>query len=173
MLTTTNLALKKPQTSDASTALRTSISDNADIIETLLGTRGVASIATSEQTSSTSPVTLTTVGPSVTLTIPANALVIVRAKCDVGNATAAAANVYLYEDSTNLGQILSAAVTGPQAQHTVPGSTAGTSSVQLAGALVLADRSAGSHTYSLRYAVASGGPGAFGNRKLWVYVRSF
>lgn len=94
MLTTTVLGLKKPQTSDQKTALRTSIGDNADILETLLGARGKSVIATEETRANTSYGLMTT-PDQVTVTLPTDGLLQIAyqamIKTSVGGSNQAAA----------------------------------------------------------------------------------
>lgn len=171
MLTTTKLVLKKPETTDSRSALRTAISDNADALETLFGKYGYAEVLTTEVTATAATAAdLATVGPSVTLVVPTNGLVAIRARAD----NAGAVNnlrVYLAQDGTSLGQILDIApsTTG----HTIPGSTTGTASAHLGGWLVFSP-TAGSRTFKLMYSHVSGSnTTTAANRRLWARVLAF
>lgn len=76
MLTTTTFGLKKPQTTDARTALRTAISDNADTLETIFGRLAYSTIiATSETSASASFGLLTTPDRCQSVVVPAGAQV--------------------------------------------------------------------------------------------------
>lgn len=172
-LTTTKLGLQKPDAASGDTRadLYNAIRNNADTLETLFGKYGYAEVLTTEVTATAATAAdLATVGPSVTLVVPTNGLVAIRARAD----NAGAVNnlrVYLAQDGTSLGQILDVApsTTG----HTVPGSTAGTSSAHLGGWLVF-NPAAGSRTFKLMYSHVSGvNTTTAANRKLWARVLAF
>lgn len=177
MLTTSIFGLKKPQTSDAPSALRTAIGDNADLLEALLDRRGYAEVLTDENNNGTTTVMdPTTPGPQVTITVPTNGLVLVKAEVGIGAlgvTNSQAARVYLYED----GALLSAIIDTPStplgaAGYTLPGNSAGTTAKTLSGFLAF-PAAAGSRTYKLRYSSTGAPVSAMKNRKLWVRALAF
>lgn len=135
-----------------------------------LGDCEYAEVLTSQTTASTTATDLATVGPSVTVDVPANWLVAVRAASALGSSTGTA-HVYLVEDGVSLSQILSFTGAVPAGYATVPGSTTGTAVAALGGWLLFSP-SAGSHTYKLQYDTTSG-TGTFSGRRLWVRVIPF
>lgn len=171
MLTTTIFGLNKPQPADASSGLRTAIGTNADLLEGLLDRRGYAEVLTSQAVVVTGPVDIATVGPSVPLTVPSNGMVEVFAAVDITGTGGVAANVYLIEDSTALGIILTNATASLVTTYTQPGSAGGTANRRQSGWLAF-PAAAGSHTYKLQYGTA-GVSGQLANRRLWVRVRTF
>lgn len=133
---------------------------------------GFAQVATSQSTSSTSAVDLTTAGPSVTVDVPANGRVAIGAQVDLTDDGI----VYLAENGGTAIQVINAgAGTWYIAQERPPAdgpgseNLIGTSNRFGAGELVFPVASAGTYTYKLMYGVPLGSC-AFSNRKLWARV---
>jgi hypothetical protein len=131
--------------------------------------KGFAQIATSESTSSATPVDLTTVGPSVTLTVPANARVAVGGYVDCGNPTLHPF-VYLAENGVSIGQVIegnsspSRFYITPTSWQSLSGPLIGTNVRVQAGELVFPPSGgAGTYTYKFLYA-SDGGTANFSNR---------
>lgn len=134
-----------------------------------------AEVLTSQTTSSTSVTDLGTVGPSVTVTVPTNALVAIFAvvTMDTQTGSAGGARVDLLQDGSSLGQIMSLGSASPAiVTYTSTGAIAGITTAYRAGWFVFPP-SAASHTYKLQYAAVTSGTAAFSNRKLWVRVLPF
>lgn len=133
--------------------------------------RDYVAVATSESTSSSSYTDLSTVGPSVTVDVPADGWVTLFVQCTVTPSSAGIASVGLYEAtdySTPLDVLAAAANSGAQTRVCVPGSTEGVNpSSQGPGGFIQLPATAGSRTYTLKYKSASGSA-TFANRKLWV-----
>lgn len=131
--------------------------------------RGTATVATSQSTSSPTLVDLSTVGPSVTVTVPANGFVYVYAEVDISSA--ALGGVWLYEATdfpSGTGVMLrtgasTTVVTSPGAVSQVVKTTA-------LGGFLQIPATAGSRTYTLKYS-SSSGSSTFANRKLWVVAQ--
>lgn len=135
---------------------------------TVLG-RDYAAVATSEGTTSSSYTDLATVGPSVTVTVPTNGFVMAYAEVTMVGPTTGTSVVGIYEATdhpSSIGVLLQVAGT-TSTLKTVPGSATGNATV---GGFLLIPATAGSRTYTLKYARVSGSSGTptFSNRKLWV-----
>jgi hypothetical protein len=126
--------------------------------------RGYAEVLTSQSTTSASYVDLATAGPSVTVNVPTNGLVLVVAQADI-TAPAGQADVALTGDALTPSGIL---------DHTgtlltlYTGPFGATSTRQQAQPYTF-PASSGNRTFKLQYTVAVG-TGTFANRKLWVWT---
>lgn len=137
-----------------------------------LGPVSYAEVNTSQSTLSTSAVDLATAGPSVTVTVPANGLVAVYVAAALTAAPGETSKVYLAEDGSSIGVVLSASPASSTTYYTAPGAAVGTTSRPVAGWLVF-PASAASHTYKLMYSGAAGGSVTFATRRLWVRALPF
>jgi hypothetical protein len=134
-----------------------------------LGARGYAEVLTAQSRNNVTPGDLATVGPSVTLTVPTNALVMVMAQITVG-AGAFDINVFLAEDGAEIGHLFTD--TGSVTLYSAPGDDIGDGVILRGNATPsLFPASAGSHTYKLTYSTS--GSMTFSNRKLWVATIPF
>jgi hypothetical protein len=136
-----------------------------------------AEVLTSQNASSATPQDLATVGPSVTITVPSNTLVVVHAEATITGSGTNAGSVYLAEDgavmldeSNNSFVLLSNAAALATTKYTRSGTVGGTSARVLSSALVF-PASAGAHTYKLMYGIGTSA-GPFSARKLRVGLRS-
>lgn len=140
----------------------------AEDVDARLGGHGYAEVNTSQTTTAVGPADLATAGPSVTVTLPTNGIVVIRAQATLtiagGGATA---SVYLDEDGVNLGAILSTLNTSATTVYTAPGSASG-SAVRVRGGALEFPAAAGSHTYKLRYGSDGFQIATFATRRLWV-----
>lgn len=124
------------------------------------------------------PFDFATVGPSVTVTVPANGLVAVRAEVE-NTWNAGDMIVYLTEDNARTQQIMVIPVTAPVGR-TVPGSNVGVNGsrspwtsgdTRYQGGSLVFEAPAGVRTYTLRYgATLQAQTLRAANRKLWVRV---
>lgn len=160
-----------------------SSSDNANVpsdiqalanrAEALTGDREYAQVLTSQSTSSTTVTDLATVGPTVTLEVPANGLVALLAEVTLTPSGASTGFVYLQEptDFSAGIQIINATA---GTRQSLPGSSSGQGAGSIPGGPILLRATAGTRTYKLRYAMAPGGTSmAFSARKLWAWVLPF
>lgn len=134
--------------------------------------RGYAAVATSQTTSSTSFADLATVGPQVTVNVPANGIVAVYAEATINPGSGGAALVGLHEptDQPSAIPILNGLnADGTKTRATVPGSIDGVDKATARGAFLHVPATAGARTYTLKYArVGGSGNVTYSNRKLWV-----
>ena len=132
--------------------------------------RAYAAVATSQSTSSASPTDLSTVGPSVTVDVPANGFVYVYAEATLNPASSGGAAIVSLYEATDVANIAILNKTGASATFaTVPGSTMGADKSIAAGGFLQLPATAGSRTYKLQYQRFGGsGNVTFSNRKLWV-----
>lgn len=168
---TTILGLPKPESTESPDG-PTQIGALADALDELVGDRAFAQVATSESTSGTSFADLATVGPEVSLEVPADSLVAVFAQVTIAPGVQTG-TVGLYE-ATDIAAsaAIMAGSAGTHTRRTVPGSAVGVeSSAGIGGALVFA-ATAGTRTYRLRYKVGAGSV-SFSARKLWAWVIPF
>lgn len=133
--------------------------------------RDYATVATSESTTSASFTDLATAGPSITLTVPTNGFVNLYAEALITGPTTGASFVGIYEatDHATPVIILSQAQGVSGTRYTSPGYAAGVTAV---GGFISIPATAGTRTYTLKYARVDLGSGAsgnatFANRKLW------
>lgn len=145
--------------------------DEANLAATLLdklgatggGTtrRGFTLVATSETTASTTFVDLATVGPSATVTVPTNGLVLCVASADEGTTTGGtlAASIQVVRGAVSLGTF---------------SQTNGPALATMTSTVFVDVPAAGAQTYKLQYKSSSGAATqTFANRKLWVVAMSF
>lgn len=125
----------------------------------LAGAAG-ATVATSQTTTSTSYTNLATVGPAVTVTTGANAIVILT--CQAGNTTAAGGVLMAYAIS-GATTLAAADATALSAQPVGVASA----NMQLSAVEFQTGLTAGSNTFTAKYRVASG-TGTFLNRSIIV-----
>lgn len=135
-----------------------------------------SSVATKETTTSSSPVALTT-ADSVTLNTSTRTLVSFYVRATLENSSGGGTSiVYVRDETAGVNyQVLGTAGTGPFVTVSQPGANAGqvtTSGVPLGGYVNLYVTTAGSSTFSLRYAVTSG-TGSFSNRLLLATAQPF
>ena len=150
-----------------------------DRLEELIGDRGYGQVLTEESTSATSFTDLATVGPSVTVEVPAGALVAVYTKVDVkSSAIGKDAFAGLYEP-TDIPDPAAAAVAGwasptYSTRRSMPADGDGVTTLS-GGLIILDEPTPGERTYSLKYQAhdLGGGTATFRNRKLWVRVLPF
>lgn len=130
--------------------------------------RAHAVVATEQATTSNAYANLATVGPSVTLDVPANALVLFVAQADIKFSPGAGGGLQFavmgIHEATDVAAPASCGqgsdssyltvVTGPD----IPGKRPVTP---------------GTRTYTLRYMAYTGGTATFRNRKLWAWVVEF
>lgn len=130
-----------------------------------------SSVATKETTTSSSPVALTTAN-SVTLNTSTRTLVSFYVRATLENSSSGGNSiVYVRDETAGVNyQVLTATGIGPFVTVSQPGSTAG--STALGGYVNLYVTTAGSSTFSLRYAVTSG-TGSFSNRLLLATAQPF
>jgi len=150
------------------TAFRLSITDVLDPTGiTNAGTtrRDTATVATEQTTTSTTWADLATVGPSVTITVPSNALVLVGVQVEYQGTGGNIATVGVSE-ATNyaLSGVPEQDVSHTNERRLVTTNTAYTSLPSTASFILPA--TAGSRTYTLKYAVTAG-TGTFKNRTIW------
>lgn len=168
-LDSTNIADGSIQPADIASTL-------ADLLGITAGgvtRRGFAQVSTLETTTSASDVDLATLGPSVTVTVPANGLVLVHAEVDIKNSVSVAngAFVTLVEDGVTIGSVLHWTGAAFQTIRTTPGTTdIGTSGHRALGGWLVFPAASGARTYKLRYAADSGTTATFQNRKMWVWA---
>jgi hypothetical protein len=157
---------------------------NRNVRSNDLGKRSVKTTSTNLVRSDTAPGLTQTAsgtaieagGPSVTVRVPAGALVAVHAQAELrrsGGGGGDNARVHLHEP-TVFGaspQIMRNDTTGFEFRYTTPtpGEADGAASQARSGWLVLSNVPAGKRTFSLRYS-AEGGTGLFQNRELHVMV---
>lgn len=154
----------------------------ADALAVLLGvssgaaTRsGYAQVLT-DQTTSTGggPIDMATPGPSVTVSVPANGLIMLRAEVTILGTLTNGGYVFVQEDSGTPWLILSTPAGEVIPRATLAGSTVGTNLLKLASWHVFTT-SAGTHTYKMLYS----GTGTlntgehFKDRKLWIRTIGF
>ncbi|MCW3048022.1 MAG: hypothetical protein JWO74_2306 [Solirubrobacterales bacterium] len=160
-LDSTNIADGSIQAVDIAAAL----ADMLGITAGGITRRGFAQVATPETTASVPRVDLATVGPSLTVTVPTNGLVIVGVQCDLSNNGGGPGSVAtLMVDGAATSLVVSSASASP------------TTSAQIVSGLIVAGAflAAGSHTFKLQYNVSAGpSTGTFANRKLWVDTVGF
>lgn len=135
-----------------------------------------SSVATKETTTSTSAVALAT-ADSVTLNTSTRTLISFYVRATLENSSGGGVSIVYVRDETAGAnyQVLGATGTGPFVTVSEPGSNAGqttTSGVPLGGYVNLYVTTAGSTTFSLRYAVTSG-TGSFSNRLLLAQAQPF
>lgn len=149
--------------------LATALAQRLGISQAGTPRRGYAEVLTDEATTSAVAVDLATVGPSVTVNVPANGLVLLKATVDLKAGTSDTAAVHLVEDNVNKAAILQESGAAFVTRNSLPGSSAGTT-LDYSSGLVAFAASAGAHTYKLKYYNISGPANAsnFRNRKLWV-----
>jgi hypothetical protein len=140
----------------------------AEDVDARLGAHGYSQVNTSESRNDASPDDLATVGPSVTLTVPANGLVAIFASVAITVGVGPTGIVDVAEDGVVVGSVMSAAGNGTYytAPATLVSGTPGVGDRTDAGWLIF-PASAGSHTYKLTYHT-TGGSVAFATRRLWV-----
>jgi hypothetical protein len=140
----------------------------AEDVDARLGAHGYSEVNTSESRNDASPADLATVGPSVTLTVPANGLVAIFASVAMFVNVGPTGLVDIAEDGVVIGGVMSASGNGTY--YTAPATLgSGAPGVQYrtdAGWLIF-PASAGSHTYKLTYHT-TGGSVDFSARRLWV-----
>jgi hypothetical protein len=151
-----------------------------DQILQVAGHRGYAEVLTDQATAAGGIVDLATVGPSVTVTVPANGgLVAVRADVELKHSTGAQpALVYLAEDGAAKTQLLRTVSTSFSKRVSCPVDATitvnpeGTTNAWAGGWMVF-DAAPGAHTYKLVYQCVTSGSANFRNRKLWVATMAF
>lgn len=122
-------------------------------------------VLTSQAQASAGPSDLATIGPQVTLNVPANTLVALRAEAEIASG-ATPGQVHLLVDDFDAGLILSGTANATRTVYTAPGPAGGTPITIQAGEIVYMP-GIGAHTFKLQYATAGS---AFANRRLWVRV---
>lgn len=135
-----------------------------------------SSVATKETTISSSPVALTT-ADSVTLNTSTRTLVSFYVRATLENSSSGGTSiVYVRDETAGVNyQVLGTLGTGPFVTVSQPGANSGqvtTGGVPLGGYVNLYVTTAGSTTFSLRYAVTSG-TGYFSNRLLLAQAQPF
>lgn len=144
MLLTSIFSLKKPQTSDAPSALRTAISDNADNLETLLDRRGKCIVATSQSRTNVAYGLLTTPDQVAGVVLPTDGLILVGYQATWQESVSGAAKAALFLGANQL----VAAVADVAAPSTSP--PEGTMNTGSAGSTVARDTILTSHPGGLR-----------------------
>jgi len=142
--------------------------------------RDYATVATAEATGSASWADLATPGPSVTITVPSNSLVLIGIEVDMLNPTSDDNFVGVYEaiDFPISGVPDRSETTGDSGTFTSPQgpgfvATVTTSYTTLPfSKIAMIPATAGSRTYTLKYATA-GVSGSFKNRKIWALALGF
>lgn len=127
-------------------------------------------VATSQGTTSSSYTDLATAGPSITLDVPTDGFVLLYAEASITGPSTGSSIVGIYEatdfPSSQLVLLQLAGASGTR--KTVPGSISGTDTV---GGFITLPATAGSRTYTLKYARYLGtGTATFASRKLWGMV---
>lgn len=133
--------------------------------------RAYQAVATSQSTSSSSFTDLSTVGPSIVLTVPTNGFVNLYVEATLTPTSTGAALVGIYEatDYPSCLQVLSLIATlSTTSLASTPGSYIGVDSSAYGGGFITVPATAGTRTYTLKY-MRSGGSGSvtFASRKLW------
>lgn len=140
--------------------------------------RGYAEVLTGQSTTSTTPGDLATVGPSVTLDVPANGRVGLFAAVVIGGA-AVDGIVTLAENGTTIGMGPIMNGGGPtgvtyytsQKRDSGIGPLVGSTERHAASELIIVPTLAGTYTYKLVYSSTVGGSSAgFSSRRLWARV---
>jgi hypothetical protein len=117
-----------------------------------------ANVVTSQTTVSTTYVDLATVGPTVTLTVPASGRVLVSVTSDMSNSTGGGSNF--------MGFAISGADTRAAADTNALILGGNTLQAATASFIVTGLTANGSDTFTAKYRV-SGGTGTFSNRSIW------
>lgn len=132
--------------------------------------RGTATVAASQNTTSTTFADMGTVGPEVTVNVPANGMVAVFVKCDCRANGGGTANVHIDEfDGAATHNDLSI-VAGTTNAAFVTNYSGGFNVTNLAraGFAIFPAIASGTRTYRLRYSRTGGTSADFQNRTIWV-----
>jgi hypothetical protein len=136
--------------------------------------RDYATVATAETTASTTWADLATPGPSVTITVPSNSLVLIGIEVAMLNSTSDNNFVGVYEatdfpisGAPDLSETTgdSGITTSPQGPGLVATVTTSYTTLPFSK-IAMIPATAGSRTYTLKYAVI-GGTATFKDRKIW------
>jgi hypothetical protein len=133
-----------------------------------LDTWKYSAIASAESTTSATPVALTTTGPQIPVTVPANGILELVGSVEIKTSNiSATASVCLFEDGV---EILTLGVI-PAVANTYYTYTFG-SGISLARVISrgVLYATPGAHTYEVRYKVSGGFTATFQNRKLWLGI---
>jgi hypothetical protein len=150
--------------------------DLAEQVAERLGVRSYAEVNTSQSRNNVTFGDLATAGPSVTITVPTNALVAVFVSMSITPGVGVTGIVDLFEDGADLGSVLSAS-SSPGTYTTAPGTIstgdAGTGpNIRADAGWITFPAAVGSRTYALKYAT-TGGSADFATRRLWVRTIPF
>jgi hypothetical protein len=130
-------------------------------------------VQTEGSTTSSGPADLLTLGPTVTVSVPANGLVAVHAQADLKKDAGPACFVYLSEAGLPGGavELLSTTSSTYETRQTAPGTGADGTTEPGDGGWVVLPASAGDHVYRLKYGAGTGALSpdcSYRNRVLYV-----